>query len=257
MMMTASELTKADQSFPAITGNIEKDTETIVSELAVGTYVVERGMARLYLVWKTKTFLNLTAVQFTCKSCGFVYEGEEFSDDEFCPRCESGNTEATYVPLFPTLEAYLSHVADMTGKSRQTLFSRLRVYRVLCEERGVLPESVFKLTLLSSGAASKLASADEDADNVELKNDSWQETVDTAIGVGTKSGALEYIKYDVLKETKITAVISLATKSGTVFREYNDGEDKFVLEEYKFVLSGEWPDQVTDWLVGKLGAKAE
>ena len=72
-MMTSSDLVKADESFPVLTGDIVQDTETIVGELAVGAYVVERGMARLYIVWKTKLFLNLTTARFTCTSCGFVY----------------------------------------------------------------------------------------------------------------------------------------------------------------------------------------
>jgi len=257
--MTASDLVKADEHFPTITGNIEQDTETVIGELAVGTYVVERGLARLYMIWKTKKYLDLTSVEFTCKSCGLQYPGEAdgTEKDEVCVRCDSPNVEVAYVPIYPTLEAYVSHISDMTGKSRQTLFNRLKVYRVLCDERGSAPESVFKLNLLSSGAASKLASADSDDEHIVLEDDSWQATVDKALGTDSKSGALEYVKYDVLQETKITAVFDDAAKIGRVFREYHVEDDKYVLEEFKFVLEGKWPDQMREWIVKRLGAKVE
>ena len=257
-MMTASELVKSSESFPTLTGDIVKDTDTIIGELAVGTYVVERGLARLYMVWKSKSFLDITTTEFTCKVCGLQYTGEEFTNDEICPKCDNMNMLVQHQPMYPTLELYLAFVSDQTGKSRQTLFNRLKVYRVLCDERGVTPESVFRLTLLSSGAASKLASADDGANNIKLENDSWQDTVDTALSVGTKSGALQYVKYDVLLETRITSAYKSTDNSITVYREYNDNEnDQFVLEEFHFKLDGSWPDQVTEWLIKRLGAKIE
>jgi len=252
--MVAKDLIQSNASFPTLTGNIVEDTDTIIGELAVGNFVVERGLARLYMVWKMKAFLQLTAPESTCKSCGLVYSGEE--DD--CPRCDGSNIEVQQVPIHPSLESYLSYVSDMTGKSRQTLFNRLKVYRVLCDERGVIPETVFRLTLLSSGAASKLASADDGSDNIALEEDSWQKTVDKALSIDSKSGALEYVKYDVLKETKITSSFDTAARSGVVFREYTaDNDDQLVLEEYKFALSGDWPEQVVEWFTKRLGAKVE
>ena len=255
--MTSSDLVNTNESFPVLTGDIVQDTETIVGELAVGAYVVERGMARLYIVWKTKLFLDLTMKRFTCLTCGFVFDANVELDMEYedCPKCNNDDVIPEDLPLYPTLEAYLSYISDLTGKSRQTLFNRLKAYRVLCDERGVNPEHVFKLMLLSSGAATKLATADDGSDNVALENDSWQDTVERALGTGSKSGALEYVKYDVLRETKITSAFDAAKNTITVFREYNVEEDQFTLEEYKLVLSGEWPEQVLDWLVKRLRAK--
>lgn len=252
--MAAKDLIKSDDAFPTITGNIAEDTDTIINELAVGTFVVERGMARLYMIWKSKLFLQLTSPEARCISCGLVFDGE----DDSCPRCDGSNLDVQQKPIYPTLEAYLSYVSDMTGKSRQTLFSRLKIYRVLCDERDVIPESVFKLNLLSSGAASKLASADEDGDNLKLEDNSWQATVDKALATESKSAALEYIKYDVLQETKITSVFNSASMTCIVYREYvKANNDQLVLEEYKFALSGEWPEQVTEWLTRRLGSKIE
>lgn len=252
MMTTASELIKRGEGFPALSGNIVEDTETIIGELAVGTFVVERGMARLYLVWLSKAFLGIAQDQYTCLSCGL---SDPDSGDQ-CLRCGAQVVEDS-IPLYPTLELYLAYVSEMTGKSRQTLFSRLRVYRVLCEERGANPESVFNLNLLSSGAASKLASADEGDNHIVLENDSWQETVERALGMDSKSGALEYIKYDVLLETRITSTFREKDNSVRVYREYHAQEDQYVLEEYRLTLDGEWPGQVRDWLVKRLGAKVE
>jgi len=251
--MTAKDLVKQAEGFPVLSGDIVKDTETIIGELAVGNYVIERGMARLYLVWLTREFLNVTESQCLCPTCGLTFEDD--GKTLTCPRCESIVTKKE-LPLYPTLEAYISHVSDMTGKSRQTLFSRLRVYRVLCEERGVDPSTVFELNLLSSGAASRLASADEDDEHLSLVNDSWNETAAMALEMGTKSGALEYIKYDVLHRPKISAEITMATKSIKIYREYHmPEEDQYVLEEYGMHLDGEWPEQVMDWLTKRLGAK--
>jgi len=252
--MGAKDLIIQDASFPTLTGDIVEDTDTIIGELAVGNFVVERGMARLYMVWRSKLFLQLTSPESKCNSCGFVFDGA----DDTCPKCGGGTLSVSDIPVYPTLEAYLSYVADMTGKSRQTLFSRLKVYRVLCDDREVIPESAFKLLLLSSGAASKLASADEGSDNLALENNSWQDTVNKALDTGSKSGALEYIKYDVLRETKITSSFDVAARTGIVYREYTeDGGDQYVLEEYKFVLDGNWPDQVIDWFTKRLGSKVE
>ena len=89
------------------------------------------------------------------------------------------------------------------------------------------------------------------------ENDSWQDTVERALAADSKSGALEYVKYDVLRETKITSSYNAAKGTVTVFREYNVEEDQFTLEEYKLVLNGEWPEQVLDWLVRRLRAKIE
>ena len=75
-MMTAKELALANEGFPALSGKIVEDTELIISELAVGTFVVERGMARLYLVWLTRAFLGIEQSQCTCLSCGFTFQGD-------------------------------------------------------------------------------------------------------------------------------------------------------------------------------------
>ena len=252
--MAAKDLINSQDAFPTLTGDIVADTDTIIGELAVGTFVVERGMARLYMIWRSKLFLQLTSPVSKCLSCGLEFDG----GDDACPRCDSMSLEVQQVPVYPTLEGYLSYVSEMTGKSRQTLFNRLRVYRVLCDEREVIPESVFKLMLLSSGAASKLASADEGGDNLKLENDSWQETVNKALATDSKSGALEYVKYDVLQETKITSFFDAVARTGVVYREYTKtNDDQLVLEEYKFALSGDWPDQVVEWFTKRLGAKVE
>lgn len=256
-MMTASDLVKAKEAFPTITGDIVQDTDTVISELAVGNYVVERGLARLYMIWKTKSFLGLTTNEYSCQTCKFVFTSDE--DVAICPRCNSDVLSLSQVPIHPTLESYLSHISDMTGKSRQTLFNRLKVYRVLCDERGATGESVFELIMLSSGAASKLAAADDDDPSIALENNSWQETINVALSQDSKSAALEYVSYDVLRQTKITSVIKEATMTGTVYREYyvDDEKDEYVLEGYNFVLDGEWPDQVLDWFSRRIGAKVE
>ena len=253
--MTARDLAVRDDSFPAITGDIEQDTETLVSELAVGTIVVERGMARLYMVWKSRGFLNLLKPELVCKECNLEFATEP--DGMICPRCQR-KVASSNVPVFPTLEAYLSYIADETGKSRQTLFSRLKVYRVLADERGVNPARVFELNLLSSGAATQLARALEDDPHLNLENDSWADTVDVALSQSTKGAALEYVKYDVLKQPKIM-VDQNDDETYTVYREYlseDDLADEYVVEQYEIKASGKWPSEMKEWLTRKLGAKA-
>lgn len=251
--MTAKDL--AISEFPFLSGDIAADTNTIIDELAVGTFVIERGMARLYLIWKTKGFLKLLTKEIRCSTCGL-----ELSDagqvGAICPRCQSKVVEKD-VPMFPTLEDYLSHIADKTGKSRQTLFNRLKVYRVLAEERGVNPALVFELNLMSSGAASKLASANDDTPYLELENGSWSDTVEVALSQDSKGGALAYVKYDVLKEPKIS-VDGNTDGSFTVYREYlEDGDEpEYIVEQFSIKATGEWPDEMMSWLYKKLGAKA-
>ena len=254
--MTARDLAKRDDSFPALSGNIEADTEAIIGELAVGTIVTERGMARLYLVWRSRGFLNMLRMETRCSSCGLEFSDLGVDDDP-CPRCQ-GVVTSIDTPVFPTLETYLSYVADETGKSRQTLFNRLRVYRVLSDERKVDPAMVFELNLLSSGAASKLASASDDDPHLQLADNSWTETVNVALQQSSKGSALEYIKYDVLKEPKITTE-QTDDDAFTVYREYmieDDQSDEYIVEQFEIKIVGNWPDQMLRWIVGKLGAKA-
>lgn len=254
MGTTASDIAKQDGNFPILSGDITQDTETVIGELAVGTVVVERGMARLYLIWRSREFLELFRKEFSCTVCGLSFAGIEDVNIP-CPRCQ-GVVASQDVPVYPTLEAYLSHIADETGKSRQTLFNRLRSYRILSDERGVDPKKVFYLNLLSSGAASKLASVDENDEHLQLEDNSWESTVDAALQRGSKSAALEFIKYDVLRQQKISSE-ELGSGKYAVYREYlaDADDDGYIVDKFTLELVGDWPEQMRDWINRRLGAK--
>lgn len=233
-------LVPSAKDFPALSGVIEEDTGTIISELRVGRLVVETGLARLYLIWKSKEYLQATYPSRSCSACGL----EASSGDKACISC-GGIIEEEYKPIYPTLESYIEHLSIESGKSRQTLFNRLRAYRVLCDERGVDARLVFSLNVFSSGAASKLASADEDDPNLDLADGSWEKTVQTALMFETKADALSYVKYDVLHEPRI-----FSEEKGdkiTVYKERMDGGD-LVVNEYSLRIGSGWTPEMLDWL---------
>lgn len=243
-----NDIVKHKDNFPVISKDIVEQTGELVGELTVGNIVVERGLARLYLIWKSRLFLSAKRQEHRCTACGLEY----VEPDDICQRC-GGIIMTEEVPIYPTLESYISYIADETGKSRQTLFNRLKVYRVLGDERGVDPNLVFELNLLSSGAARKLAAASDDNGHVTLENNSWEDTVVTALKTESKSLALEYVKYDVLHEPKISVVAN--GEAYTVLREYDNDDDTYAVEKYNLSLSGEWPEDMLDWLNGKLGVR--
>lgn len=244
-------LAKKNESFPALSGNIVEDTESVIGELAVGTIVVERGLARLYLIWRGKGFLDIKRHEYRCTACGL----ELIKEDDHCPRC-GGTIFYQEVPVYPTLNDYVAFISDETGKSRQTLFNRLRVYRSLCDDRGTNPISVFELNLLSPGAAKRLADANEDDDKITLENNSWQDTVEKALSLDSKSMALEYVKYDVLHKPKIS-VEKDSDGSYTVYREFDGGGEEYTVEQYGFKLAGKWNDSMVEWLDRKIGASTK
>lgn len=250
-MAETKALLRSNGNFPVLSGNIIEDTDAVISELNVGDVVVERGMARLYLIWLTRSFLDIHDEIYRCQACSF----DGVKEDAACPRC-GGILVMETMPRFPTLEEYLSFISDETGKSRQTLFSRLRVYRSLSGERSVNPTSVFLLNLLSSGAARKLAAASEDNPMLTLENDSWQDTVDMALSLDSRSMALEYIKYDVLHEPKISAERSGDNKF-TVYHEQDHGGEEIVVDSYDVKLEGRWTEEMIEWFGKKLGARMQ
>lgn len=241
-------LVRSNDNFPILSGDITEDTNTIIGELNVGDIVVERGMARLYLVWRTREFLSATISEYECTNCGFA--GQDITD-EHCQHC-GGIISESEVPVYPTLESYISYVSDETGKSRQTLFDRLRTYRVLSDERGVSPISVFMLNLLSSGAAKKLASANEKDSLITLVNDSWQDTVGAALEFDSKSQALQFVKYDVLHEPKISSEM-VDSDTFIVYYERDDPE-QCTVDSYEVKLVGQWTESMVEWFCRKLGA---
>jgi len=247
-------LVPAENNFPALAGNIDNDTEALVGELRVGNVVIERGWARLYLIWLSQSYLEAMHHTYKCSTCDLIVAEEKA--DKPCPRCGSHilNIE---VEIFPTLESYVQYVAEETNKSRQTIFNRLGTYRKLCDERGVSPPQVFSLNLISSGAARKLASADEDDPAIKLVNNSWADTVDAALAFDNKGQALAFIKHDVLNEPRYTAEFSdIEGTEITIYREtYPDDEDLLV-EDFKVGLKGEWPDDMIKWLSRKLNVRA-
>lgn len=244
-------LAKKNESFPALSGNIVEDTDSVIGELAVGTIVVERGLARLYLIWRSKSFLEIKRVEYKCSVCKL----ELMEEDDHCPRC-GGTILDQEIPVYPTLNDYVSFISDETGKSRQTLFNRLRVYRSLCDDRSVNPISVFELNLLSPGAAKRLADANEEDDKITLENDSWQDTVEKALSLDSKGMALEYVKYDVLHKPKIS-VEKDDGNAYTVYREFDGGGDEYTVEQYGFKLTGQWNESMVEWLDKKIGASTK
>ena len=125
----------------------------------------------------------------------------------------------------------------------------------LSDERGVDPGSVFELCLLSPGAAKKLSDAEEDNGYLTLVNNSWSDTVETALQQDTKSGALQFIKYDVLHEPKISAE-RVNDQDYTIYLEYFiDDEKEYVVEKYGIKLVGEWTEEMIQWFSNKVGAK--
>lgn len=246
-----SEIQPYSEHFPVLTGNIEQDTDELIGELKVGTIVVERGLARLYLVWLSNSYIQLVHPKNVCTKCGL----EGLDKDNTCASC-GGKMSVVEEPMFPTFESYVGHVSEQTGKSRQTIFNRLRTYRSLSDERGVHPGSVFALNMLSAGAARKLAAADEEDEYLTLVNNSWTDTVDKALGFESKKEALEFVKYDVLHEPKISSEFK-SDKDIAVYLERDNGGEEYIVEQYNIVLEGNWSNGMLDWIGSKLGASRD
>jgi len=235
-------------NFPVLSGDIYQETDAVVAEIGVGRIVEERGMARLYLIWQANKFLDATTDWVQCDTCGdsfpqdLVKEGDKSFAGQPCLKCGVGEYKQTEKKSFPTLESYLEHISEVTGRSRQTLFNRIRVYDRLIK-RDVLAESIFSLNLISAGAGRLLADADDDDDPLNLVNDSWQDTVDTAIATDHKGGALSFIKYEVLGKPRITTEME-GDDTILVVVEENLGAEDHILKQYKLKIVGEWPESL-------------
>lgn len=245
-----NELVAVQNNFPTLVGEIEEDTATLINELQVGNVVIERGWARLFLIWKDNLFLNATYVMNICNACNTeVPDGHSA-----CARCESSDIVKDVRYRFPTLESYVEFVSRSTGKSRQTIFNRLRTYRVLSEERSVAPSYVFEMNLISSGAAQKLASAEE-LESINLINDSWEDTVVAALSHDSKTEMLRFIKHDILNEPSYYSELSIDEMSISVFRETYPEDGEAILEGYELALLGTWPEHMLDWLKRRLSVR--
>jgi len=240
-----------NENFPALTGDINEDTSSLLGELTVGNMVIERGWARLYLIWSTKSFLKATATTYSCGVCGLLVTEEE----KQCPRC-AGNIVSKEEKIFPTLESYVRYIAEESGKSRQTIFNRLGTYRSLSDEKNVNPIKVFALNLVSPGAARKLATADEDQPDIKLVNNSWEETVDAALSFDSKSSALDFIKHDVLNEPKMYAELT-GDDEITIYRETYPDDSDILVEDFVVKIAGEWPQDMVEWLSRKLNVRKQ
>jgi hypothetical protein len=239
----------ANENFPALSGNFESDTAELIGELKVGKIVIERGWARFYLIWKGKLFLEPKQDVSVCDACGL-----EVSDDlKFCPRC-GGHIVIKEALMFPTLEAYVDLVSQETGKSRQTIFNRLGTYRRLCDEKGANPIDVFAMNLISSGAARKLSTAEDDG-TVNLVNDSWQDTIVTALSYDSKSEMLKFIAHDVMNEPQYHTELSASGDELRIYRETYPVDGDAVVEQYDLRMEGDWPEDMLKWLGRKINLK--
>lgn len=238
-----NEIVKKVDTFPVLSGNIKEDTQTIVSEMGVGKLIEERAWARLWLVWSKKSYMKWKVVYCTCQSCNDEYPLADDDDecDDVCPKCGADSFEKVEKPRFPTLDSYVDYICEETGRSRQTVFNRVGTFSGL-NERGVDDELIFQLNLISSGAARMLANADEDDAN--LVNDSWEDTVFSAISTGNKTQALELIKHEVLNKPRIRTEFD-GEDTITIEVERNLGQpDDYILEKYVAKLQGEWPEDI-------------
>jgi hypothetical protein len=239
----------ADENFPALSGDFENDTTALIGELKVGKVVIERGWARFYLIWKGRKFLDATHMITVCSSCDL----EVPEDVKSCPRC-GAHTVTKEQPIFPTLEAYVDFIASETGKSRQTIFNRLGTYRRLCDEKGVSAIDVFAMHLISSGAARKLSTAEENGGTVTLVNNSWQDTIAAALSYDSKSEMLRFIRHDVMNEPVFVSELSNGGAI-TIYKEIYPANEDAIVEEYKLSLTGEWPEEMLKWLGRKINLK--
>ena len=230
------------ESFPALIGDIHEDTTAILTEIGVGRVVTERGFARFHLVREDQSYLKWEDEFIVCDVCGEDHVLEE-GMDEVCPFCDSKSVQVTQRKRFPTLEDYVMFVAERSGLSRQTIFNRLKTYKVLTG-RKVDQVSVFRLNLLSSGAASMLANVD-DGEEVFLVDDSWPKTVQTALDTEDKSEALFFIKHSVLNKPRYTTDIEDQRIILYVERDLAKG-DGIAVEKYQLEMIGEWPEEMCE-----------
>jgi len=236
--------------FPVITGDLEQDTGRIIESIRVGTREVEAGMAALYLVYKRKEYLSAMQEYKACSACGFE---PILETDKACPRC-GGVAVIGQRPMFPTLESYIQYVANESGQSRQTLFNRIKIYRILSDESGVDMNIIFALNMLSSGAGKLLADAIDSGEDIRLLNGNVTETVARALDADSKSEAVAYIRHDVLGRPRFSAEDEGDGIHLIVYKEdYSDTEPR--IENKRVHLVGDWDEESKNWIKSKLGIR--
>lgn len=238
--------------FPVITGDLEQDTGRIIESIRVGTREVEAGMAALYLVYKRKEYLSAMHEYKICSACAF----EPILDtDKACPRC-GGIAVVEQRPLFPTLESYIQYIANESGQSRQTLFNRIKVYRILSDDSGVDMNAVFALNMLSSGAGKLLADAIDNGEDMRLRNGAVADTVVQALESESKADAVSYIRHDVLGRPRFSAEDEGDGVHLVVYKEdYSDAENTRI-ENKRVHLVGDWDEESRRWIKTKLGIRS-
>ena len=240
------KLQVTNHEFPSLS-SIQDDTEKIIKYIAVGQVAVERGLALLWLVWRERKFLEIVETTVQCGTCGFVAN----SDETVCPRCGADNLNEVQMPVYPTVRSYVEYISEQTGRSAPTIWSRLSVYTAL-DNKGVNPSDVYRLNMLSPGAARELAKCDDDPPG--LVNGSYQDTVVATLSMPSRKDALDFVRHDVLRKPKITA---RADNDNVIVVEKEDpGDDLMVIQKATITInSGD--DDIRHWIFSRLHVRGD